>query len=335
MALLVVACESSPPTMHGEHNVLVIAPDTLWTRIQDATAEAVRPDLPGLPREATYRLGQSSSEDVSESDLLSYRHIVLFGDPADERVAEALGPAGAVPDQATGVHQRADVWADGQRVIVALLPSNGQAEAALQRLPAVASLLDGSYRAFTRQRVYARGVDADLTEQLAADGIGLQIPPPYRPVEADGSARRFMTFGSDQSRVIRSLLITWSSMDDAGPTTEPALEWRGEVADRYYDGSQTVLTESVRARPIGPEAASIEVGGVWQGVMDGRLQAGPFISRVIDCADQDRRYFLDAWVLAPGTPKYTYIIQMEAVLDSFDCSPQADTAEPSTTSTPD
>lgn len=320
--------------MLGEHNVLVIAPDTLWTRIEDATAEALRPDLPGLPREATYRIGQRSSESVSESDLGSYRQIIMFGAPADGRIAEALATAEAIPDPSTGVQQRSDVWARGQRVILVLLPSDGQVEAALHLLPAMATLVDETYRTITGQRVYARGIDADLTRQLAADGIGLQIPPPYRRVQADDAARRFMTFGSDQNRLIRSLLVTWVSMDDAGPTTEPALGWREEVADRYYDASQTVLTESVKARPIGPDARSLEVGGVWQGMIDGRMHAGPFISRVIDCTDQNRRYFLDAWVLAPGTPKYTYIIQMEAVLDSFGCSPQPVAEDPGPTSIP-
>ena len=46
---------------------------------------------------------------------------------------------------------------------------------------------------------------------------------------------------------------------------------------------------------------------------------GPFITYGITCANQDRTYFVDAWLYAPGREKYEYMIQLETILGTFRC----------------
>jgi len=49
--------------------------------------------------------------------------------------------------------------------------------------------------------------------------------------------------------------------------------------------------------------------------------AGPFVTRAVICPQQNRMYLLDAWLYAPGKDKYEYMIQLETILDSFQCGP--------------
>ena len=63
-----------------------------------------------------------------------------------------------------------------------------------------------------------------------------------------------------------------------------------------------------------------EVRTVWANPPEDAFPAGgPLITRVIPCKHQDRHYLADAWLYAPGKDKYQYILQLEAILNSFSC----------------
>ena len=44
----------------------------------------------------------------------------------------------------------------------------------------------------------------------------------------------------------------------------------------------------------------------------------------VACPAQDRLYFLDSWLYAPGKDKWEYIIQLETILQTFRCGTNAD-----------
>ena len=61
------------------------------------------------------------------------------------------------------------------------------------------------------------------------------------------------------------------------------------------------------------------VRGVWSAPPDRFPGAGPFITRVVPCPAQNRDYLLDAWLYAPGSEKFEYVLQLETILNSFEC----------------
>lgn len=66
-------------------------------------------------------------------------------------------------------------------------------------------------------------------------------------------------------------------------------------------------------------AEAIEVRGIWQD--EGTYPAGgPFIARAVHC--QDAVWFFDAWLYSPNprASKYEFLLQLEAILDSFRCT---------------
>ncbi len=318
--LLASACESEAPRMLGEDDVLFVVEDALWAEIQDAMTSALKPQLPGLLPENTYRISHAPPAAVSGSDLSRFLQIVILGRPDDALASETLQALPDFPEQWPTLHQRADVWASGQRVTMVALPDEGEFEAALQHVDTIARLVDGHYREWTRLRMYATGVNSEISSQLASRGIRLEVPSAYRSFLSEDSAYHFMTLGNDQARLVRSVLVTWSPLDDSVPTAESVLTRRQEVVDRFYTEAQTTPADFVRSRPLDTGTGGLEVSGAWNGRMEGQPHAGPFVSRSIDCAEQGRRYFLDAWLFAPSRDKYMYLVQLEAVLDSFECA---------------
>ena len=47
------------------------------------------------------------------------------------------------------------------------------------------------------------------------------------------------------------------------------------------------------------------------------------LSRIVQCPAQNRTYFLDGWLYAPGGQRgtrYEYIVQLQTILDTFECA---------------
>lgn len=321
--LMFAACgggSDATPRMLGEDNLLVVADDALWVEIRDSLTTALKPQLPGLLPENTYTVSHAPPAEVAEADLRRFLQVVVLGRPDEALPAEVLSALPGGSGQPPALQQRAEVWAEGQQVTLVTIPDEGEVEAALRFVDAIADLVDSHYREWTSLRMYATGVNSDIAGALASAGIQLQVPSAYRSVLSEDSVHRFMTFGNDQSRLIRSVLLTWRPLDDTAPTVESMLEWRQSVVDRFQDEAQTTPLDFIRSQELDGERGGFEISGAWNGVMDGQPHAGPFVSRAIDCPEQGRRYLLDAWLFAPSRDKYTYLVQLEEVLNTFECA---------------
>ncbi len=63
-----------------------------------------------------------------------------------------------------------------------------------------------------------------------------------------------------------------------------------------------------------------EVRGAWSNPPGSMWPAaGPFIFWSVACPEQDRLYYLDAWLYAPGKDKWEYILQLETIMGGFRC----------------
>jgi hypothetical protein len=118
----------------------------------------------------------------------------------------------------------------------------------------------------------------------------------------------------------RAILVAWRSGTSVAPATEEVLALRDSVGDVAYDPRQNIDRSRVETRVLNVESGPIlEVHGIWNSEDTSWPAAGPFITRVVPCPEQNRTYVLDAWLFAPGKSKYEYMLQLNAILDSFRC----------------
>jgi hypothetical protein len=205
-------------------------------------------------------------------------------------------------------------------VTLLLLPEEDQAEAVRSLLPDLYMLLEDRYDDWVVERMYTTGVNDSLKQVLAGHGFTLELPRVYLYSRQDSLFRFGNPYRQGDSDLLRSIALTWTA--GTGTTSEEALQgWRETIDETLYEPKQDILLKK------GDGFAAIEVGGLegleFRGVWQDRAEfpaAGPFITRAVECPQQNRTYYMDAWLFAPGKDKYPYVRQLEILLDSFRCA---------------
>jgi hypothetical protein len=312
--------ESRPPTMLAEYNVLVVTPDAMWntvSRVLDDTL-GVRPF--GMQAEHPLQLTQRDPEAVTTSDLQRYRHVVVVGGTDVSFVVDALGGTASgteVPVLSTS----RDVWVAGQRVVVLALPDATGEEDLRAPLGEVGRILLVGLHDSTIEQMYAAGTHPEIDSATAIAGFGLDVPGNYGWRWPTDSILLVASRPTGMDPLLRSVLVTWRPLDEEEATPEVALDWREGVAPLAYEGGQITRRDPIEVVEVaGAASRGLQVSGFWSAIVDGELRGGPTRVRVVDCPDQGRRYLLDSWIYAPNRGKYRYLIQLEAILDSFRCS---------------
>jgi hypothetical protein len=321
LTLLPIVAGCGRPQAWGEANsVIVGAPDDLWDAIQDEVEEALEPRAFTVRNERIFNLTQISPADSRWARLREFRQVLLIGSEDDPWVATALDRAGSVPAERPTLVQVHDVWARSQLVTIFLVQANAPEEGARALLPQASELMLRQFHDFTQRRMFASGADTVGRDTLARTaGFSLLLPRVY----VAGRTEDVLVFRNDfpdPSQLIRSVLVTWRPRGASGIGAEEALAWREEVAQRFYDPPPVTERERIESAPAAVGGAEgIEVRGVWGSPPGAWPAGGPFITRMLECPGQDRVYLVDSWVYAPGRDKYEYLVQLQTILDSFDC----------------
>lgn len=312
------ACKA--PQAFGERHDLVIRADsTLWTQIDSAVLATLERRVYTTRPERTFEVIYVAPEDTLWEDFRLFWQVLVIGTPQDELaadLAEGSSEPGVEPPALVQLENR---WARGQLVTVLLLPEQGTAEAARQILPDVYEQLSSEYTEWATARMYSSGINDSLVAVLEQHGFTLAVPRVYEFMREDSLFRFRNSHLMGDTELIRSLLVTWESgIDSLRP--DSLFAWRQQLGQNYYEPAQLVLQEGFRWDTIqvaGREA--LELRGVFQDETEFPA-AGPFITRQIPCPDQDRTYYMDAWLYAPSNDKYPYVRQLEILMQSFRCT---------------
>ncbi len=324
-ALLPVAgCDQ--PRAHGdEHAIVVGMALEFWDAMEMEIEETVAPTIQVVRTEQTFRLAHQDPADATNwGNLRRFRNMVVIGAPGDAWIDEALDARrGGAPEVVPPAILRVDnVWARGQTVTAVVLPSADDAEALRSVLPELSTHLDDQYRTFARTRMFVSGADSVLADSLAQNvGFRLTVPRVYRYSVMD-SVFRFRNDNPSPSELIREVGVTWiSPIPESLPDEEELRAWRTDFAETHYTDSQVLDTTLTTFREVEVRGArGIEFQAAWASPPDAWPAGGPLLTRAVPCADQDRLYFLDAWLYAPARSKYEYLIQLQTILDSFECA---------------
>jgi hypothetical protein len=316
------ACEAARRTelAHGEESsIIVLAADSLWAEIGDSVLAALEPRIFTVRDEKMFEATHTSPLTEEWLKLRTFRQVLALGVAGDGWVAPVL--AGTAPAELPALVEAADVWARGQTVTAAVLPAQNAGAALLRLLPALHDRLDARFRAHAQSRMYLSDADTELRDTLRVRaGFSLLLPRIYTGNTLD-SLYVFQNRTEVGGELVRTLVVAWRQGTVTDPDVEWVLTWRDAIVPLIYE-PQTTGRERVASRKLeGKPAGSIEVQGIWQRADRSFPAAGPFLDRVIPCPAQDRTYFLEAWLYAPGRAKYEYMIQLETLLDSFECGP--------------
>ncbi|MBW3554131.1 MAG: DUF4837 family protein [Gemmatimonadetes bacterium] len=317
------ACSGSSGMAMGDANsIIVVAEAELWEEVRDTVLQALQPAIFAVRSEPTFKLTHVEPSHEDWRELRRFRQILAIGTASDWWVQEVLSSADTTVT-APAIAQASNVWARGQGAAALVVPERGAADAVRAQLGELAALLDHGYRRWAIRRMYTSGRDTALADTLAREGgFSIEVPEVYTFRREE--PRGFLAFNDQMAGtpLVRSVYVTWREGAAGPPTPEAALAWRDSVGQSVYDWPQRSQREPLQVRRLPePGAGGVEVRGVWSGTEDETFpQAGPFITRIVDCPETNRRYLLDAWLYAPATDKYQYVIQLETLLGSFRCA---------------
>ena len=314
------ACDTLGQGYGDPNSIIAVMSTERWDEVSADVYSALETTIFTVGEERAYTVTYQEPYDEFWPQLRRFRQMLLAGTASDAWVQEVIDRA-REPITAPGIYQVRNVWALDQTVTLALLSESGGSAELRGHLPRIHEMLDGQYVSYARNRMYQSGVDSALADTLSTEaGFSLLLPQVYRWRRTD-STYVFRNDNPDPSELIREVVVTWRSPAPATLDSEELLAWRARLVEEYYSEAQDVVTDDavISVEPfLGHDA--VRVQAQWRNPPErGWPAGGPFITYGLTCANQDRTYLVDAWLYAPGKEKYEYMIQLETILETFEC----------------
>jgi hypothetical protein len=203
-----------------------------------------------------------------------------------------------------------------------VVPPGAAPDAALRHLGAAAAAVDSTFRRGVLERMYLSDPDTVLRDSLARNhGFAILLPNVYYGVPRQNeNVHLFQSSTQIGGDLVRSVLVT--SRPGLVPLSADALvAWRDSVAAAEYRPAQATSMDRLESRAMTVnELSSFETQGIWDVDDPSWPMSGPFVTRMVHCPDQDRTWLIDAWIYAPGRPKYEYMIQLQTIMNGFTCT---------------
>ena len=318
--LAAAACDSKGLSYGDPNSIIAVVSAEQWEEVSDDIYEALETTIFTVGEERAYTVTHQEPYDAFWLELRRFRQMLIVGTASDAWVQEVIDEADE-PITEPGIYQIREVWSIDQNVTLALLPESGGSEQLRAFLPEIHALLDQQYLNYARNRMYQSGVDSALADTLSTEaGFSLLLPEVYRWRKID-STYVFRNDNPDPSELIREVVVTWMSPAPTTLDAEELLAWRARLVEEHYSEAQDVPGDNVFTDVTQLQGHdAVRVQAQWQNPPDrGWPAGGPFITYGVTCENQDRTYFIDAWLYAPGKEKYEYMIQLETILGTFQC----------------
>ncbi len=314
---------SQLPVAYGDGNSVIVAMDTtVWRQVSDSVETVLQPKILTIRQERAFDVTyQDPTEPTKWGNLRRFRHLVLVGTRNAPWLKKPLDQVGSSA-KAPGLYSAHNVWASGQTVDIVLLSKPDAAGEVYPYLPKVEQSINEQYRGWAKARMYMSGVDSALADTLMGQaGFSLVLPKVYTWRKPADSVYIFRNDNPDPSKLIREVMVTWQSPIPPGLQAKDLLDWRQRIVSKYYKENQDLDLSLQQGGPFKYEGLQgYRIQAMWKNPPSlGWPAAGPFLLRAIICPSQNRMYLLDAWLYAPNTDKYQYMIQLRTILDTFKC----------------
>ncbi|MEX2583901.1 MAG: DUF4837 family protein [Gemmatimonadota bacterium] len=317
IGLLLAGCDK-PRALGDTNQILVAAPQAIWTALEDDIKAALEPTTFTVRDERVFDVAHIDPAEPGWSDVRLLRQILVIGTPDDPVVAGVVEAYdGEVPTPPSVVQVR-NLWAQNQLVTLALLPEDADPEVARPLLGALGQTYLQQFESYARSRMFVTGPNEELADSLRSNaGFVLNVPRVYRYAQFD-DVYVFRNDQPDPADLIRNINVDSRPSSEVEMTRETLADWRAQIAREFTQPPQ--VTDSVSAAQVvqvGTREA-LQVHGIWSNPPGEWPAGGPFIARLVECPD--RTFMIDAWLYAPGVAKYEYMFQLNTILDSFECT---------------
>ena len=320
MILPVASCDQLPLTLGDFNSIIVTAAPAVWEQTRDDLVPALERTVLTVRDEKIFTVTAGEPGSETWLKLRRLKQQLVIGTATDPWMARPLAKLDE-PVAPPQIAHMENVWARGQLVTAVVLEADNEVEGLRELAQELGDIYENWFRDRSVARMFVTEPDSALSRQLARDhGFTLLVPAVYR-YEATDSVHMFRNDNPDPSELIRQFTVTWQRPipDEFG--TEDLLAWRAWLVDGYYNYPQ-VMSHDLAVE--GPETLNghraYAYQAVWKNPPGTFPAAGPFIVRWVDCPDQGRRYLIDAWLYAPGSDKYQYMVQLDEITSSFRCT---------------
>lgn len=316
--LALTACDK--PIAIGDSSTMVAGVrESVWTALRDEIIDAMEPRIFTVRDERIFEVSHIDPASADWADLKKVRNVLVIGEPGDPWIDEALSEADDAPATPPAVAHARNVWAQNQRVTIVLLAANTSPEEARPVIQEAGEAMVQRYESESRARMFSTGADSSTADSLRqAYGFSIVAPRVYRMAHPGENVVVLRNDNPDPSSLIRQVHVSWEPAGERQVTPEAARAWRAELAERLTQPAQVTAPEIAQASQVtGEGMTGVEIHGIWSNPPGEWPSAGPYITRMLECGD--RTYLVDAWLYAPGTAKYPYMIQLRTLLDSFRC----------------
>jgi uncharacterized protein DUF4837 len=328
LSTLLAACDA--PLAWGEWNsVIVAATPERWAEVEEMVDSALQPQIFTVRRENTFKVTYQDPYREGWGRLQRFKQLLLIGSEAEPWIRKALAESDRDSFSPPELIQVQDVWARGQLVTILLTDAGADVEQVRSQLEALHELLDGQYREWVTSRMFLTGRDTALADTLWREAsFALVVPKVYYWRRDADSIFIFRNDNPDPSELIRQITVSWRTPIPESFGQEELLAWRQEISGLYFTYPQALDLSNARERRLQLGDLFVdELQVAWSNPPEDAFPAGgPLIVRSIECPAQDRLYLVDAWLYAPSKNKYEYMLQLETILNSFRCAPQASSA---------
>lgn len=317
LPLLLTGCDK-PVAVGSPTQILVGTSQATWDALEDDITASLEPTTFTVRDERVFDVAHVETTEAGWGTLRATRQILLIGQPSDPAIAEAMGEVRGDPPAPPSVFQAQNVWAQGQVVTVLLIPEGGDPSSVRPLLPRLGETYLEQFEEYARARMFVTGADEELADSLRKNaGFGLTVPVVYRAENPDPNVYIFRNDQPDPASLIRNITVDSRPRGETPINAQEAAAWRASLAEEYTEppqvteASEGFSTVQVSGRP------AVQIQGIWSNPPGGWPAAGPFITRIVDCPE--RTFLIDAWLYAPGVPKYEYMYQLNTILSGFEC----------------
>ena len=320
LGLLVPGC-SKPLAIGKATEVAVLADGELLPQIEPDIRAAMEREILSVRRETAFHVSFAPLEDPGE--FRKWSKVIVVGSLDGGGAIGDLLPEdvrGQVLEKRGLLYATEDLWARGQVVFVLAAASRGDLLGLVANSgETLFSRMSDLLREQVRARMFQSGRNDDLASSLRAEyGFAITLPRVYRRDLFSGIPRTVRFFNLNPQR---SIFVYWEEAPRDSLVPGEVIETRKRLAERFYPGDR-LLDGSLRVEKVdfhGHDA--LKVTGVWQNREE--LEGGTFTSYAFNCPESGRFYLIDGLLFSPDPKKskYVYLIQIDTIVDSFQCAP--------------
>jgi len=307
LVILAISCDYKPDSVGRARDVLVFTEhkDLIEQELAFALGREILTPQPAKEFIVRYM------EPGELADRLTRHGILIVGFESDSLTSSLFPDLSA--NDSFALYRINDVWAKNQSVLVFVARDTLNM---LLGLKAVRSKIHETFKYRLLQRLqamtYAKGEDAELSEDIETYGFKLKVPKGWLLDERYAGQNFIWVHAHEPDRSI----FIYREDEERELSRKAMLALRDSLTRLFYEGDYLDSTFTTAGPSYFRASEAIRIEGVWQN--DSMIVGGPMIGFSFN--EGGRFWMIDAMLFypAPPTKKVFWLNQLEVILATFE-----------------